>query len=229
MQSLSRKTSTGVVRKISDFLRSSKVCASVILRSLGLQIVRPLQAWRKPEEPKIAVQKSIPLAMARASIHTIPVIGCLIILGYNARVTFVVYDSAYSALQFVAKLHEIMMQASIAAIVLGYIRHQLIGQSAVPFGALVAASQTQNASSLLSLEFWGALTASSFRDPRSIATVTLISLGVLLASTVGPSSAILLLPRGMRAQVGSWNWYVNETIYFPPRLTNATVGFSTLR
>ncbi|KAF2228705.1 hypothetical protein EV356DRAFT_48170 [Viridothelium virens] len=196
----------------------------VILRSLGLQIVKPFKSWRGPENPKIAIRQGRSVATARASVHFVPVAACLVILIYNFRVVFVWYDSGCVALQFVAKLHEVLMQASVAAIVLGYIRHHLTGETALPFGALLAGSQIYSASSLVSLEFWGTVTAPLLGMRHRIVYFILVSVGVLLGSTVGPASAILMLPRQMQTRIGSFNYFINETKLFPLQITASNVG-----
>jgi hypothetical protein len=198
----------------------------VTLRSLGLQIIRPFKQWRGSEEPKIAVRKSRSIAAARASIHLVPVVACAIILGYNFRVVFVAYNSAYTALQYVAKLHEMLMQASIIAMVVGYIRHRLVGRTSLPFGALLAGNQVHNLSTLFSLEYWGAVTAPSLmRGQRAILFLLLLA-AVLLAASVGPSSAILMQPRVIRPAVGSFDLYINETFYFPAQMNSGNPGFA---
>jgi hypothetical protein len=194
------------------------------LRSLGLQIIRPFQSWRGTEEPKTAICKSRSIAAARASVHLVPVVACAIILGYNIRTVFVEYNSAYTALQYVAKLHEMLMQASIAALVLGYIRQGLIGSSCLPFGALLAVSQVEKTSTIFSLEFWGAVTAPFLNTRRKIVLFVFVVANVLLAASVGPSSAILMQPRAIQPRIGSLNVYINETVFFPSQLTESFLG-----
>jgi hypothetical protein len=195
-----------------------------MLRSLGLQIVKQFGSWRGSEEPKIAIRHSRIVATARASIHFIPVVACLVLLSYNAIVVFVPYNPGYTALQFVAKFHELLMQASIAAMVLGCVRHQLTRDAALPFGALLAGSHIYNLSSLASLEFWGTVTAPSLQTRRRIAYFVLVSFGVLLASTVGPSSATLMLPRRMQPRIGAADSFINEAKLFPAQLTGSNLG-----
>ncbi|KIW34539.1 uncharacterized protein PV07_01316 [Cladophialophora immunda] len=220
----SKEHASAVLQSGRGFLQSVNDYAKVVLRSLGLAIAGSLGGWRGSEGPKIALRKSRGIAAARASVHLIPLVACGVVLGYNFRIVFVEYNAAYSALQFVAKLHEMLMQASIAAIVLAYIRQGLIGNTALPFGALLAASQVQNTSTIFSLEFWGAVTSPSLSLRRKFELFTFVLVSLVMAASVGPSSAILMLPRGMQPRVGSLDVYLNETVFFPSQLTAASAS-----
>jgi hypothetical protein len=94
------------------------------------------------------------------------------------------------------------MQASIAAILLSYIRSEVIDQGKTPFGSLFAGIQVSQISYLWSPEFIGTLTATCLSKQRKIKLASMIILSILLAASVGPSSAILMLPRNINIQVG---------------------------
>jgi hypothetical protein len=100
-----------------------------------------------------------------------------------------------SALQFVAKGHEMLMQASIGLVVLAYIQYLLVHEVGVPFGALFAYYSNRVLPYLVSKEFRASVTTPTFRGPLKIGFVCFVVFSVLLASSVGPSSAITMLPR----------------------------------
>ena len=124
------------------------------------------------------------------------------------------------SLQFLAKLQEILMQASIATVVFAYIRHELITHD-MPFGALFSAFQITTLNYLWSLEFWGSLTSPHLRGRRKIVFLTFVPLSILLAAGVGPSLAIALSPRHVDFPAGrTWLWLnITQNGMFPAYLT----------
>ena len=84
------------------------------------------------------------------------------------RTVIVNYNSGYSTLQFVAKVHEVLMQASIATILIFYIRSQALEHGKTPFGSLFAGVQVSQISYLWSPEFAGTLTAVYLNKRRKL-------------------------------------------------------------
>jgi hypothetical protein len=64
----------------------------------------------------------------------------------------------------------------------------------VPFGAIYSAYNTTQTSYLWSREFWGAVTAPSFRGLRKFVSILFVPFSILLTAMVGPSSAIAMQP-----------------------------------
>ena len=115
-----------------------------------------------------------------------------------------------SAFQFAAKLHEMAMQSSLAVIVFSYMRSELFSGSGLPIGAMLSGLQLTQISYLWSMELWGiALSAISYR--RKIGIILMIMLAVVLASTTGPSSAVLMIPRLDYWPAGRTNVWMNIT------------------
>lgn len=100
------------------------------------------------------------------------------------------------ALQFAAKLHEIFMQASIAEIILTYIRVQA-WKGFIPLGSIMAAYQTSQLSYLWSWEIWAALSSPAMTKRGKVLFMALVPTMILLAGVVGPSTAVAMLPRQM--------------------------------
>jgi hypothetical protein len=100
-----------------------------------------------------------------------------------------------SALQFVAKVHEMLMQASIGLVVLAYIQYLLVHEVGVPFGALFAYYSNRVLPYLFSRAFRGSVTTPTFRGRLKTGFICFVIFSVFLASSVGPSSAIAMLPR----------------------------------
>lgn len=191
----------------------------VLLRALGLSLIS--HAWtsvRRPlgkglhEPTKVAISQNRTVAWLRALIHLVPVgvAICEIVLNWN---TYYIGTQAYSQAiyQLLAKVHEIMIQASIAAVVFSCIRSEMALGSGIPFGLLFSGLQITQISYLWSMEFWGSLCGGLDRSYRRFFLFMLVSLSILLATVCGPSSAVLLIPRLQNWPGGSTDIWINAT------------------
>lgn len=161
---------------------------------------------------KIAIRRSRTTALLRTLIHIVPIGVALweVIFNWN---TYYVGSYALNQVyyQLGAKIHEIMMQASLAAIIFSYVRYEMALGDGLPFGALFSGLQINQVSYLWSMEFWGSLSSHTIPIRRKLAMVTIITLGFALASAVGPSSAILLIPRLDYWHAGRTHIWINAT------------------
>lgn len=164
----------------------------------GRQLGQPV------EEKKIAIQKDIVTACLAGSIHVVPIAASLVVVYLNWRGFYIGEelegavgqdDAKLLALQFASKLHELTISASLTAVILSYIRHELTTDSGLPFGAIVAGLQFKDVSYLWSMEFWGAIRASWRRKRDKAVLILLIATCAGLALSAGPSSATLMKPR----------------------------------
>jgi hypothetical protein len=129
---------------------------TLFFRALGLSILtytypaiftKRTKPSSDHEEKKVAISRDRRRAALRCCIHVIP-IGASVALAYlNVRGYYIGgelagpsgQDSAkLGGLQFAAKMHELSINASIAAMLLSYIRYELTMGIGLPFGALVA-------------------------------------------------------------------------------------------
>jgi len=175
-----------------------------LLRPFNLQIFAHLGDWRKPtERRKICIHQSYPLAALRCLVHLVPLGGAVTLLVLNWTRYFVGPGfSATTALQFAAKFHELLMQASIVEVILCIIRNAVV-DGYVPLGVLSASLQAYQISYLWSLDFVSAIHSEVFHGWRKIAFVFTIPPLIVLTTLVGPSSAVLMIPRpGMNRIVG---------------------------
>lgn len=113
--------------------------------------------------------------------------------------------------QLGAKVHEISAQASLAAIVFTYVRHEMLLGQGLPLGALFSGLQVSQASYLWSMEYWGLICSKNFSLRKRLCMILVITIAVILAATVGPSSAILLIPRLEYWPAGSTDIWLNAT------------------
>lgn len=204
---------------MSRFWAKSKDITRSVLRALGLAILA--HAFTKlghltgrglHESVKIAIRKDRAIALPRSLIHLIPVSVslCEIILNWN---TYYVGVSIYNqaVYQLLAKVHEIAIQASLAAVVFSYIRHELTTGKGIPFGALQSGLQISQVSYLWSMEFWGTIRSVHLSLRRKFLLLMIIFTCIVVASLSGPSSAVLLVPRFDYWPAGSTDTWINTT------------------
>lgn len=180
----------------------SRLCheTGLFLRSIGLGILTTtFQAFftNKFSEPeKVAISQSRVTALLRALIHVLPLGLAIfeIILNWKGHYVGLVFDKQ-NYLQFAAKAHEILMQASIATIILSYIRYQISAGKGMPFGAVLGALEFSQVSYLWSIEFWSAIMSKDFPLRKKLCFAVLILVCITVAATAGPSSANLLIAR----------------------------------
>ncbi len=200
--------------------RIIKDSATVLFRALGLQVIssalkylRHLAIGRGYDEcTKIAIRKSRKVALMRALIHVVPISVALWEITINWNTYYLgatIRNQAYY--QFSAKVHEMTAQASLAAIVFSYIRYEMALGQGLPLGALFSGLQISQASYLWSMEFWGSICSQSLPIRRKFGMLLIVSLAIVLAATVGPSSAILLTPRLDYWPAGATDIWLNTT------------------
>lgn len=119
------------------------------------------------------------------------------------------------------------MQSSLAVIVFAYVRHVLFNGDALPIGAMLSGLQLTQISYLRSMELWG-IALSGIRFRRKLSVMTVIVVAVLLASTVGPSSASLMIPNLNYWPAGSTHIWLNITPSRPVALQPGRLRCSSL-
>jgi hypothetical protein len=134
--------------------RSSWSWFRIFCRTFGLNLLTSGWFRKSPAEPaKVAIRQDRRVATLRAAIHILPVAAAITLVALNLR--GLLYGPAndwVSVLQFVAKAHEMLMQASIAFVNFAYLRNSLLSDNNLPFGAIFAALQVNNLSYLWSPE-----------------------------------------------------------------------------
>ncbi|KAG5800689.1 hypothetical protein H9Q69_000248 [Fusarium xylarioides] len=100
-------------------------------------------------------------------------------------------ESNTSALQFAAKIHEALIQASLTAMAFHIIRHMLRGQG-VSFGVLDGVYRFGSVPWLWSKGLWGALHRPS--QYQNFFFAIGLAMAAIYANVIAPSSAILLTP-----------------------------------
>ena len=106
-------------------------------------------------------------------------------------------------------IYPVRAQASIDYIMFTCIRYELSLGQGLPFGALFSGLQVSQVSYLWSMEFWGTACSTNLLIRKKISIIGVISIAIFLAATIGPSSAILLIPRLAYWPAGSTDIWVN--------------------
>lgn len=226
-------TSQGSKPNSGSRRRWSQACHQfgLFLRKIGFGIlVTSIQGFftkNFPEPEKVAIRQSRLIALLTALIHVLPVGLAIfeIILNWKGYFVGALFDKQNS-LQFAAKAHEIFMQASIATIILSYIRYQTCASKGMPFGAIFGALQLYQVSYLWSVELWSAITSKNFQPRKKICFVVLIFVCITVTATAGPSSANLLIARQGIWQRTSSYLAINATFQeiWPSRLGDESIS-----
>ena len=177
-----------------------------------LQELRLLKGRGSLETTKIAIHRKRIVALLRGLIHVIPVAAALyeIVLNWNTYyVGVIAYNQALY--QFLAKAHELTIQASLTAIVFSVVRFAVTRGDGLPFGLLFSGLQITQISFLWSMELWGSACSRKLPFYRKIGFLGIICLCAVLATTSGPSSAVLLIPRLDFWPAGSAHIWINAT------------------
>ncbi|ORY61719.1 uncharacterized protein BCR38DRAFT_411565 [Pseudomassariella vexata] len=102
---------------------------------------------------------------------------------------------AMNSLQFVSKIHEILIVASLSSVVIHVARRKLVGKDGILFGLLMGAYQVGSVEYLFSGKF-GHPFLHSLRlfDRRAFLFTLGLGFSIVYANMVGPASAIALVP-----------------------------------
>lgn len=172
------------------------------------------------EEGKVIIDKSRLLALVRCLIHVIPMAAAVGLIGLNASNYYIGGElegqngqdtQKLAALLFAAKLHELFMLASLATLLITYIRMELVFGDGLPFGAVFSAQQFTNISFLWSLELWGAIYHKWEKRGKKWFILSLLIVCTLLGVSVGPSTGVLMRPRLDDWPAGGTPFWINAT------------------
>jgi hypothetical protein len=224
--------------------RRHRVCVAIrpLLKVIGLGFFLP---GPDDEEPKKVLSASTKHIIARNVIHIFPLSALAGILWLNCGRYFIgptfiqnpEKDGVFMvSIQVCAKLLELLCVASLAAIVLQALRHELLGDG-IPLGLLGSGIWFSSLGAFWSPQFLGSFGWRHWTWPwkwrwtwpwkwywawimpwtwpsRSRLYVLLIISG-LIAVTIGPASAYLMLPRQQALPAGGVSFFMNDTTGTP--------------
>jgi hypothetical protein len=201
--------------KIWDFFRH------VRLLMPGVFIGSVLSRTSSIEDRKVAAYQNRCMAVLNSLLHMIPLSGSLALIVLHWTKYWVGGSSNNAtALQFLAKLHELLMQASLVDLLLYIIRAQAL-EGFIPLGALSGAAQSPRLSYLWSLDFVAAISAPNFSAWRKIIFSFSAFVLLFMAATVGPSSAVLMISQPEMPKLNNTVLRfvnVSENVLFPTRM-----------
>jgi hypothetical protein len=202
--------------------RLFQLAFSAFLRSVGLDALNVLKSKVLGSdtdlEPKKYVKtKSLSIALQRCAVHLLPCAISILVATINLQGYFIGFElagesgktSQYIALlQIAAKAQELLIVASLATVVVHKLRHDLIDGEGVPFGLVGAGSLFSQLNYFWSTAFIGSV---SGRTKLNATLVGLVLLAGLIAITVGPAIAVLLIPREQTWPAGGTTYWINGT------------------
>lgn len=200
------------------------------LRSLRLQSFRQATKWRaNKEESKVVLYSSRKTAALSLLHHLLPLAGALalIVLNWHTKYIGIVSATVSTTIQFAAKFLEVLMQSSLAVILLDIIKRMVVSSEAIPLGSFLAPYRLTDLSFLWSLEYWGAATSAHPRRFRKIVVVLVVPAVFVLAALLGPSTAVAMIPRLIQAPVARSLIFlgISDTLYPKEfRTVNGTIG-----
>jgi hypothetical protein len=183
------------------------------------------------EEAKVLIPKGPVPRFADSLVHLALLAITPYILSINFRNTYWSDTGApnvntkLEALQFAAKLYEILFCASLASTGLHLLRRALWSSEGVPLGSLVTSYGFSNVSVLLSPAFWGGFVMAMRprQQPRHFAFMIFLVLSILMAAVAGPSAAIILIP-----QLDWWPQSYNATYQNEPDIYFLNISTTSL-
>ena len=168
---------------------------------------------KQPANPSRPITKRNRKAILGAYlVHLLPIAATIVLLFLNFSNLFfedvgvVNQNIRLNSLQCAAKIHEVLISLSLSAMVLHYVQYELLNGKGVPLGCLLAPFQVNNLASLWNPGFWATTGPAGGMKLRRFLLITIIGISVLLATIVGPSSAILMVP-----SIGSWNYKIDKS------------------
>ena len=215
---------------------------SQVLRAWGLQSLTFLAYDQsRPEGPKYVLRKSFWIGTGRCFIHIVPAAFCIFLTYVNLLDVYIGpgftirdrYDGGYFiAFQIAAKLLELFSIASMGAILLQVLRHDMLHGQGVPLGLLTSHLWCTSPQSVISPEyltachtivkdvsktvvdtFWGRCKSWTIIQWhwRRIRLFVLISIAIVITSSIGPFSAVLLIPRDQLFPAGGTKYNLDAT------------------
>jgi hypothetical protein len=170
------------------------------LRLLRLQCIGVIfqnsTRWKSStEHRKVAMYHSRQIVTSHVLLHILPLSAAATLWALQWTKYWIGMQTNVSTpLQFAAKFHELTMQASLVEVLLCAIRTEVVA-GYVPLAALSGITQPTQLSYLWSIDFLSLFASPALRGWKRVALLFIIPFLLLLISFVGPSSAILVIPR----------------------------------
>ncbi|KAI6752362.1 hypothetical protein HG530_013731 [Fusarium avenaceum] len=172
-----------------------------LLRNLGFGIITFLRG-DEDEPPKVLIDSSFRLAMARCAIHIVPAFLSITLITLNCIGFFIG-----------TKVQELLIVGSVGSVIFHVLRSELVFGDGMPLGLLVSGFSFSQVSYFWSAEFIGGLCCSDnmsfIQRWKRRGFVLLVLVGGGLALLAGPAAALLMIPRQLDWPVGGGVYWLN--------------------
>ena len=205
-----------------------------LFRSLGLELPTVLRLGSPAkQEPKPVYRVSLKAALSNSAIHILPILASLTAVILNLKTIYLgrtltgqIRSAAVNIamLQVTAKLVELLIVASLTNIVGHRLRKEMVMGDGVPLRAISGTFMFSSLSYFWSPELWGSF-QSELSPSAKIRIFGILILSGLLAVTIGPSTAVLLIPKDQDWNAGGSDIYLRGS---PEEVWPSQVGFSPL-
>ena len=196
--------STQSLSHVADGWRGRKTVPPVVRREL----------------PKVVVSRSTRDLIRRCTIHVVPIITTAIILTMNLHGIYIGQDFAgpiksetlnLLLLQIAAKVHELMIQASLGAIVFNAVRYELLFGDGLPLGLIGSGLAFTQIEFFIRKEFYAAAKHwfNHHNTGKKAAFLVLLLVSGAIAMLAGPSSATLLVPKSQEWPSGGTDYFLD--------------------
>ncbi|MCJ1353162.1 MAG: hypothetical protein MMC33_003147 [Icmadophila ericetorum] len=205
-----------------------------LLRSVGAELLALLFRSSPTESPKPVVQTSPGVVLSGPAVHILLILASIAIIAINLKniycgrtLTGSILDPAINIalLQVNAKIFELLVIASLTTIVAHRIRQEMLYGEGVPLGLVGGAFLFSSLSYFWSPDFCGSFQhrSSQRRKVRLYGTIILCG---FLAASVGPSAAVLLIPRDQPFSAGGAAVYIRGSVeeVWPKQMDFSTSG-----
>ena len=213
-------------RDIARHFRLYRYTLVQVLRTVGLDVVsffaRKIRLSHS-EQAKIAISDSVWVAFSRCSIHLLPVAVSIYLITLNLKGYYIGQHLPWSKttygdsvalafIQIAAKIQELLVIASITVVILHTTIDALTNEHGLPLGLYASGFSFAKISFFWSPSFLGG-TSRLCKSPnrRLIVVYALTVLGGILGLTIGPASAVLMLPRTATWQQFATTFWMNGT------------------
>ncbi|KAL8917121.1 MAG: hypothetical protein Q9208_008160 [Pyrenodesmia sp. 3 TL-2023] len=193
---------------------------SSIFRSVGLELynvlIRSKIHQTSAEPQKAVVERSRWLALSRCAVHIIPALFSIVLVTLNLKHYYIGRslqglitndDTNLALLQGAAKIQELLITASTGTILFDIIRSELMYGDGVPLGLVGAGFSFTGLSFFWSPDFLCSLRYKARLWKKAFLFVSIFVAGAL-ALTVGPATAVLVIPRDQLWQAGGSPFYL---------------------
>lgn len=219
-------------RRLADTSTPIRSKRNYLFRSIGFELPTLINFGSAADEtPKPVYRRSLMSILSESGIHILPFLTSLTIISINLKNLYVgrtltgkieSADVNIALLQVAAKVIDLLVIASLTNIVVHSIREEMVMGDGVPLGVISGTFMFSSLSYLWSPELWGSIRAKMTLSVK-IRVYGIIVLCCFLAAIIGPSTAVLLIPKMQDWPAGGSDVFIRGS---PDEIWPSQVEFS---